>query len=344
MKVYLVDPSFIQPNLAAFQRDSYQEILACAHLNQRQRHSLVQQPDDADLIIAPIQFGGYGPFLTTLKRSHLYRAYRDKIFLYCMDDEQYPSLPGIYPSIRTEWVRRGWALGGHYLSQTLSKFDFACLPPSQRDILFSFAGSSRTHPIREKILQLKHPRSFLFDSSPKTEQTPWYNKDQNTVHQLRQQFQDVITRSQFVLCPRGVAPSSIRVFEAMQAGCVPVIISDELVLPQGPDWPTLSVVIAERDIAAIPELLEQLEPKFAAMSLASREAWEEFFSPQSSFETLVDWCTQLKQGLSTKNRNLEAARVQMGEFLRVQNIRVHLRHFRLRYLSNTPLRHPASQP
>lgn len=344
MKVYLVDPCLIQPKLAAFQRDSYQEILACAHLDQRQHHSLVSQPDEADLIIAPIQFGGYGPFLETLKKSHFYQTYRDKMFVYCMDDEQYPSLPGVYPAIRAEWVRQGWALGGHYLSHTLSKFDFACLPPSQRDILFSFAGSSRTHPIREKVLQLNHPRSFLFDSSPKTEQTPWYNKDQNTVQKLRQQFQDVITRSQFVLCPRGIAPSSIRVFEAMQAGCVPVIIADELVLPQGPNWQIFSVVIAEKEIATIPKLLEQLEPRFADMSLASRKAWEGFFSPQASFETLVDWCAQLKQGLSTKNRNFEAARVQVGEVLRVQNVRVHLRHFRLRYLSNTPLRHPASQP
>ena len=341
MKVYLLDPSLINPNSTTLQRDSYQEVLACAHLDQHQHHSLVQQPDDADLIIAPIQFGGYGPFLGTLKRSRLYRAHQDKIFIYHAGD-QYPSLPGVYSSIRAEWVRRGWALGGHYVSKGIAKFDFACLAPDQRDILFSFVGSSRTHPIREQLLRLDHPRSFLFDSSSKAEQMPWYDKEQKTVQQLRQQFQDVMDRSQFVLCPRGISPCSIRVFEAMQAGCVPVIIADDLVFPQGPDWSTLSVIVAERDIATIPKLLEQLEPRLADMSLASRKAWEDFFSPQSSFETLVNWCAQLKQELSTKNRSFESARVQMGEVIRVENLRTHLRHFRLRCLSNTPFRHPAS--
>ena len=50
----------------------------------------------------------------------------------------------------------------------------------------------------------------------------------------RERFRSVMGRSRFVLCPRGKGTSSIRLYEALAYGCVPVIISDDWVAPAGP--------------------------------------------------------------------------------------------------------------
>jgi len=43
----------------------------------------------------------------------------------------------------------------------------------------------------------------------------------------KQNYARLIANSKFVLCPQGVGPSSLRLFETLLMGRAPVIISDE---------------------------------------------------------------------------------------------------------------------
>lgn len=63
--------------------------------------------------------------------------------------------------------------------------------------------------------------------------------------------------SKYCLCPMGFEVNSPRIVEAIYYECVPVIIADNFVLPLSEvlDWSAFSVVVAEKDIPRLKELL-----------------------------------------------------------------------------------------
>jgi hypothetical protein len=82
-----------------------------------------------------------------------------------------------------------------------------------------------------------------------------------------------------VLCPRGIGTSTFRLFETMQSGRVPVILSDAWVPSAGIDWNAVSLRVPERDIARLPEICTAALPRWDGMAREARRAWEEWFSP-----------------------------------------------------------------
>ncbi|MBE7157880.1 MAG: exostosin family protein, partial [Rhodospirillales bacterium] len=101
-------------------------------------------------------------------------------------------------------------------------------------------------------------------------------------------------RSKFVLCPRGVGTSSIRLFETLAAGRVPVIISDQWVPALGPDWKKISLRLRESEIASIPRLLATAEEQYPQMARAAWEAHAKWFSQAVIFHRLVSQCAELR--------------------------------------------------
>jgi hypothetical protein len=315
MNIYLLDPILIHPAAAGLPRKCYEELIASAQLTKPLDFSLVDSADEADLIIAAIQFEGYGFFMDRLKSSTIYHQHKHKIYLYSPDDNAYPFLPGVYPATRAKWVEPGWTMGGHYISAHIYKHNFQPESSSRdRQYLFSFIGSSKTNLIREAILNIEHPRVFLFDSNPAKDQKPWWEKADSQV--LFQHYRESMLNTKFALCPKGLSPSSIRLFEAMEAGCVPVVIADELVLPEGPNWPDFLIQIPEADLQALPAILADYEPKFETMSQLSRQAWQDYFSPQTTLNSLVGWCIKLHQGLmATGTRDKLQQRVMQESWM-----------------------------
>jgi hypothetical protein len=143
-------------------------------------------------------------------------------------------------------------------------------------------------------MQVKSPRAYIRDTSvPASGNKPAFLM---VDYQLddKAKYGQIISKSKFVLCPRGYASSTWRLFETMKAGRVPVIISDQWVAPEGPQWETFSLRIKEKEIAAIPELLESCEMQAEMMAQRARQAWDEWFSRETVFHRMVDWCLMLK--------------------------------------------------
>ncbi|MCO5550050.1 hypothetical protein L7F22_003528 [Adiantum nelumboides] len=67
-------------------------------------------------------------------------------------------------------------------------------------------------------------------------------------------------RSLFCLCPRGWAPWSPRIVEAVILGCIPVIIADNIVLPFEDliPWRKLAVFVKERDVGMLESILTSI--------------------------------------------------------------------------------------
>jgi len=58
------------------------------------------------------------------------------------------------------------------------------------------------------------------------------------------EYQDILQRSRYSLCPRGSSVSSVRFWESLHAQAIPILISDNWVLPDW-DWDNTVLKITE---------------------------------------------------------------------------------------------------
>lgn len=71
---------------------------------------------------------------------------------------------------------------------------------------------------------------------------------------------EILSRSTFVLTPRGTNIAVYRLYEAIQHGAIPVYISDKYSLPYSNevDWNNLAIFINQNDIDKIPNILRSI--------------------------------------------------------------------------------------
>jgi hypothetical protein len=239
-----------------------------------QRITVVDEPSQADLIIfsechqLPSDYR-----LRAITQSEVARAFQDRIAVYDERARPWCSLPGIYVNMPAKRFDRRWQVAGSYwhLEDHQERTEKEVGKPIK--YLYSFMGSP-THRCRESIYSLTHRRSFV----KRVDGFLFNDPSSQLFEERRKQFAEVMFQSSFVLCPRGHGPSSFRVYEALAAGRVPVIISDDWVQPTGPDWAGFSIRWPEAQISTLPVELERRENEAAAMGVRAREAFTEWFA------------------------------------------------------------------
>ncbi|XP_043716558.1 probable glycosyltransferase At5g03795 isoform X1 [Telopea speciosissima] len=117
---------------------------------------------------------------------------------------------------------------------------------SQRPILAFFAGNMHG---RVRPILLKH-------WSDKDEDMRIYGPLPISVSR-KMSYVEHMKSSRFCICPMGYEVNSPRIVEAFYYECVPVIIADNFVPPFNEvlDWSAFSVIVAEKDIANLKEIL-----------------------------------------------------------------------------------------
>ena len=271
---------------------SYEKLLARVELDRFRDHGVTDDPLRADLILF-VESWGVGPFLEEMRAHPFVRAFRDKCFCFCEKPETIPFLPGIYTAIEQRWYNTGRTRSGFYLAMYQNPHVvYKSADQENPRFLYSFTGASDTSPIRDELFKLKHLRSFLLDTTTQALHVRNHGTPAETT-QFEKQYASTIEQSQFVLCPRGVSPSSVRLFDTMNMGRVPVIISDAWVPPSGPDWNAFSIRVPEHHIAAIPSILEENEIVAPEMGKKARLAYEEWFAPDVAFHRIVEWCLEI---------------------------------------------------
>jgi hypothetical protein len=109
-----------------------------------------------------------------------------------------------------------------------------------------------------------------------------------------EEFRDLLARSLFALCPSGSGPNSIRLWEALASGAIPVLISDTYLLPGDlREWEDAVVFCDEtRDaIAALPSQLEAIaaDPqRLARMREGCRRLAREL-GPENFGSCIFEW-------------------------------------------------------
>jgi len=260
-------------------------------------HSLTNDPDSADLIIFLESYGA-GWYFERVRAHPFVRCYREKCFLFSTNPFVIPFLPGVYTGIEKSWASSR-IRPGFYLGRTQNKFTTFTEPDHDLPYLFSFMGSARNSPVREKLATLRHPRSFFQNTSDDFNRILHHQMDVRERLDYDRRYAELAKASKFILCPRGLSASSIRLFETMRMGRVPVILSDDWLPPLGPRWNDFAIRVPEPDFATIPSLLEEREADAVAMGQRARAEWEEWFSEEVLFHRLVELCLDIK-----KNRTL----------------------------------------
>jgi hypothetical protein len=257
---------------------------------------LADSPADADLIvICPRPRNPVFP--TEIFRGGIAWKYRHKCVVVSTDDNPTITHKGFYTSLRASALRSPWLRGGFDPRVAYAEPHEPFPIEAQFRYLFSFLGSFATHAVRHEIGALAHEGSIS--------SAPFLVKDTSLIgatarspeeaEAFRRNYLDVMRESKFILCPRGMCPSSVRLFETMKAGRVPVVISDEWVPPPEVPWREFAIVVRESDVAMIPSILAREEATFPERAAAARRAWERWFAKDVLAGTITRWGMSLVQ-------------------------------------------------
>ena len=122
---------------------------------------------------------------------------------------------------------------------------FLELNEKHKDILFSFVGSYTTHSIRQRMKNRIKGENIIYRDKYHID-VNIFNATTNLKEAEEMEYKNIIERSRFSLCPRGSSPSSVRFWESLQAGAIPILISDYWKLPHW-DWNNTIIHLKEKE-------------------------------------------------------------------------------------------------
>jgi hypothetical protein len=108
-----------------------------------------------------------------------------------------------------------------------------------KDIDFSFVGAYVTHPIRRYMKEYINGDNIIYRNDYHV------GGDISISKPIEEsEYKNILERSKFSICPRGSSPSSVRFWESIAAGAIPILVSDDWVLPEW-DWDNTILKISE---------------------------------------------------------------------------------------------------
>ncbi len=297
-QIYLTTTSQ-QTDWNPFALANYNLVLFAAQQSTSKQHSLTDSADDADIVLF---VGSRRYYQSDILDSELYKKHWAKSLICDFQDITIPRLPGLYVNIPKYLHQYPIYEYGFYLRVFASELLATRLDFAECKYLFSFVGNAKNCPrVRDRVLQLSHPRAYLQDSSSENTKT-------------EQWYVDILQSSKFVLCPSGFSPSSFRIYETMRSSRVPVIIADAWAPPLGMDWNEFAIRVPESEIDSIPALLANMEDRAESMGQKALACWQANFAADTSFHWMAnalvriqsirqDYQSQIDRGLYLESFN-----------------------------------------
>jgi hypothetical protein len=142
--------------------------------------------------------------------------------------------------------------------------------PAQRRWLASFVGAHAAHYVSDIRLRLR-----ALAATPDLHivlREGWHFEQVVYGHQIGgapapagldddvRRYNELLTDSVFALCPSGAGPNTLRLWEALAAGTVPVLLGEMPVLPAGGtlptvDWDAIVLRVPDAELAGLPDRL-----------------------------------------------------------------------------------------
>ena len=236
-----------------------------------------------------------------LSRCALVRAHADRICVINHDSYARPFLPGLYVSLEK---RRPAFVDTRPIPY---KWDLWKVPVPDQFVyrpnrLFTFRGTFHTHPVRKKMCKaLARMPNGLCVELRKAFHTHDEADQRRHIEEIR--------NACFSLCPRGLSPSSYRLYESMQLGRCAVIISDDWVPPSGLEWDQLVLFVPEAAIRRLPEILDQRAVEAEQRGRLAADAWASTFAGTRRHGYLLEQVTLLHHTRQQELRYLELHRL-----------------------------------
>lgn len=158
-------------------------------------------------------------------------------------------------------------------------------PIGARSLKGSFLGSYETHQCRGSLAVTVGKRNdcFMGDTGK------WHfhneNRDAN-----QKQYVEILSDTKVCFCPRGTGPSTIRLWEAMATGCIPLLITDSLKLPLDDeiDWDDLMVRIQPHLTPLVDSALDLLNDNdLQKMSNRVTDTYNKYFCNEKLHMTII---------------------------------------------------------
>jgi hypothetical protein len=142
----------------------------------------------------------------------------------------------------------------------------------KRRYLYSFQGAYNSNwyltDIRKRIFTMKHPHDccvkhigdWHFDNVV-------YSNLQNHECQVNEtendkertlKYNELLLNSRFSLCPSGSGPNTIRFWESLAVGSIPILLADTLELPIHELWDDAIIRVPEDKLEEIPSILSNI--------------------------------------------------------------------------------------
>jgi len=154
-------------------------------------------------------------------------------------------------------------------NQLFQTIDFLTI---KRKYLYSFQGAYDKQcyltDIRDQIFKMKHPEQCYIKNiglwhynnivyTTKQNNDKELNETQHHINNTNE-YNQLLLDSEFSLCPSGSGPNSIRLWECLAIGTIPIVLADTLELPTHELWEGAIIRIKEKDLNTLPDLLSTL--------------------------------------------------------------------------------------
>ena len=237
---------------------------------------LTDGPEHADVIIYERDDPDY------VSQTPEFQKWSHKCVIIGEHDRPSYFLPGCYASNQRGLLSKGRIQTMSYIvSQRTVPNPFIkdITDVEPRRYLYSFKGGS-TSWARKKLFKLGLKGDDILVEEA-NQYLHWnYEESYETKKQaLQKEYADTLQQSYFFLCPRGAGVSSIRLFEVMQAGRVPVIIADEWVPIEGLPWDEFSITIRESSLAEMDSIIRAKKDVAVVFGKKAREVWLQYCAP-----------------------------------------------------------------
>lgn len=258
----------------------------------RDAYTLVGNPEAADFILF-FESATYKTesHIANLLREPLVQRFPEKLLTYNFQDAAAGFLDGVY--VHTE--RRRFRSGHHLAWSTLWPHNeliyeitdekIAATVPEQ---VCAFRGSISS-PLRRRLFEYFSARPSRAINLELIDR--WYNHQPDE----KQRYVDDILNARFVLCPRGICSYTPRFFETMALGRTPVLMADDWVPPENLDLSAVAVVVPERDIDHLVEIIRLRERDASELGRNGRRYWKRHFSRETRLRALLDTAAQIMQ-------------------------------------------------
>ena len=170
------------------------------------------------------------------------------------------------------------------------------IPTEQKDIFASFKGAYMKHYLSDarlllgelssldgyniQVTDMWHFNKFVYDF-----QVNGKNDSQNADDpQGAYDYNRLLSRSLFSLCPVGAGPNTLRLWESLAIGAIPVILSDRYEFPdplkvglEKDAWQQAVIALPEAEISQLDSILKAIpQEKLDRMQAACRRLFEAF--------------------------------------------------------------------